>query len=100
VSLALATIKRAESSENETAMTVANDLAVRRALEVADVEFIEENGGALAQASTEKAHDLHALTTSPTAIPSRHIEAAPALCRARNTKLRIRTLIQAEDGWA
>lgn len=26
-------------------MTAANDLAVRRALELADVEFIDENGG-------------------------------------------------------
>jgi hypothetical protein len=41
----LATIKRAESAENETSMTAANDLAVRRALESAGVEFIDENGG-------------------------------------------------------
>jgi hypothetical protein len=44
-SLGLATIKRAESAENETSMTAANDLAVRRALESAGVEFIDENGG-------------------------------------------------------
>jgi hypothetical protein len=31
--------------DEETAMTVANDLAVRRALESAGVEFIDENGG-------------------------------------------------------
>ena len=31
--LGLATIKRAEAAENETSMTTANDLAVRRALE-------------------------------------------------------------------
>ena len=31
--------------ENETSMTMANDLAVRRALESAGVEFIDENGG-------------------------------------------------------
>ena len=37
-SLGLATIKRAESSENETSMTAANDLAVRRTLEAAGVE--------------------------------------------------------------
>ena len=43
--LGLATIKRAESAENETSMTAANDLAVRRALELAGVEFIDENGG-------------------------------------------------------
>ena len=44
-SLGLATIKRAEGAENETSMTAANDLAVRRALELAGVEFIDENGG-------------------------------------------------------
>ena len=35
--------RRAQS--NETSMTAANDLAVRRALELAGVEFIDENGG-------------------------------------------------------
>jgi ribosome-binding protein aMBF1 (putative translation factor) len=43
--LGLATIRRAEGAEDETSMTVANDLAVRRALELAGVEFIDENGG-------------------------------------------------------
>jgi hypothetical protein len=43
--LGLATIKRAEAAENETSMTTANNLAVRRALEAAGVEFIDENGG-------------------------------------------------------
>jgi hypothetical protein len=43
--LGLATIKRAEGAESETSMTTANDLAVRRALEAAGVEFIDENGG-------------------------------------------------------
>jgi hypothetical protein len=43
--LGLATIKRAEGAERETSMTTANDLAVRRALEAAGVEFIDENGG-------------------------------------------------------
>jgi hypothetical protein len=43
--LGLATIKRAELAEHETSMTPANDLAVRRALEGAGVEFIDENGG-------------------------------------------------------
>jgi hypothetical protein len=41
----LTTIRRAELTENETSMTTANDLAVRRALESAGVEFIDENGG-------------------------------------------------------
>jgi hypothetical protein len=43
--LGIATIKRAEGTENETSMTLANDLAVRRTLEAAGVEFIDENGG-------------------------------------------------------
>jgi hypothetical protein len=37
--------RRAELSDSETSITVANDLAVRRALEMAGVEFIDENGG-------------------------------------------------------
>ena len=41
----VATIRRAELVESETSMTAANDLAVRRALEAAGVEFIDENGG-------------------------------------------------------
>jgi hypothetical protein len=41
----VATVRRAELAENETSMTAANDLAVRRALENAGVEFIDENGG-------------------------------------------------------
>jgi hypothetical protein len=44
-SLGLATIKRAESAAEETSMTAANDLAVRRAFEASGVEFIDENGG-------------------------------------------------------
>jgi transcriptional regulator with XRE-family HTH domain len=44
-SLSVATIRRAELVEDETSMTAANDLAVRRALEAAGVEFIDENGG-------------------------------------------------------
>jgi hypothetical protein len=41
----VATIRRAELAEEQTSMTAANDLAVRRALEAAGVEFIDENGG-------------------------------------------------------
>jgi hypothetical protein len=41
----VATIRRAELTEEETSMTVPNDIAVRRALESAGVEFIDENGG-------------------------------------------------------
>jgi len=33
------------AANDETSMTAANDLAVRRALELAGVEFIDENGG-------------------------------------------------------
>jgi hypothetical protein len=43
--LGLATVRRAEQSEMETSLTAANDLAVRRTLEAAGVEFIDENGG-------------------------------------------------------
>jgi hypothetical protein len=37
-------------------MTAANDLAVRRALEVAGVEFIDENGGGGPGVRLRKAH--------------------------------------------
>ena len=43
--LGITTIRRAELTEAATSMTVSNDLAVRRALEAAGVEFIDENGG-------------------------------------------------------
>jgi DNA-binding XRE family transcriptional regulator len=39
------TILRAEVADNQTSLTAANDLAVRRALEAAGVEFIDEDGG-------------------------------------------------------
>jgi transcriptional regulator with XRE-family HTH domain len=44
-SLSVATVRRAELTESATSMTAANDLAIRRALEDAGVEFIDENGG-------------------------------------------------------
>jgi hypothetical protein len=44
-SVSLRTIRRAELADQRTSMTTANELAVRRALEAAGVEFIEENGG-------------------------------------------------------
>jgi hypothetical protein len=44
-SVSLRTIRRAELAERKTALTTANDLAIRRALETAGVEFIDENGG-------------------------------------------------------
>jgi ribosome-binding protein aMBF1 (putative translation factor) len=43
--LGVTTIRRAELTEGQTSMTTANDLAVRRALEAAGVEFIDDNGG-------------------------------------------------------
>jgi len=43
--VSLRTIRRAELAERQTAMTAANDLAVRHALESAGVEFTDENGG-------------------------------------------------------
>ena len=44
-SVGLTTIRRAELMDSETSMTAVNDLAIRRALEAAGVEFIDENGG-------------------------------------------------------
>ena len=44
-SLGVNTIRRAEAADNATSLTTANDLAIRRALEFAGVEFIDENGG-------------------------------------------------------
>lgn len=41
----VATIRRAELSEGETALTAANEAAIRRALEQGGIEFIEGNGG-------------------------------------------------------
>ena len=39
-SVGIVTIRSAELTDSETSMTAANDLAVRRALEAAGVEFI------------------------------------------------------------
>jgi ribosome-binding protein aMBF1 (putative translation factor) len=44
-SLGANTIRRAEVAEERTSLTAANELAIRRALEQAGVEFIDENGG-------------------------------------------------------
>jgi hypothetical protein len=41
----ITTIRRAELSEAETSMTAPNDLAIKRALESAGIDFIDENGG-------------------------------------------------------
>jgi ribosome-binding protein aMBF1 (putative translation factor) len=39
------TIRRAEVAEDAIALTAANQIAIRRTLEGAGVEFIDENGG-------------------------------------------------------
>jgi transcriptional regulator with XRE-family HTH domain len=44
-SLGVNTIGRAELADHATSLTAANELAIRRALEDAGVEFIDENGG-------------------------------------------------------
>jgi transcriptional regulator with XRE-family HTH domain len=44
-SVSLRTIRRAELADHHTSLTIPNDLAIRRALEGADIEFIDENGG-------------------------------------------------------
>jgi hypothetical protein len=44
-SVGVNTIRRAEVAENGTSLTAANELAIKRALETAGVEFIDENGG-------------------------------------------------------
>lgn len=41
----ITTIRRAEISEHRTALTAANTLAIRHALEAAGIELIAENGG-------------------------------------------------------
>jgi hypothetical protein len=43
-SLGLNTVKRAELADDETSLTLSNDLALRRALEAAGVIFIDEDG--------------------------------------------------------
>ena len=44
-SVGVATVRRAEVAEGEIPQTLGNSLAIRRALEAAGVEFIDENGG-------------------------------------------------------
>ena len=41
----VATIRRVEVEDGEISATLANETALRRALEAAGVEFIDENGG-------------------------------------------------------
>jgi transcriptional regulator with XRE-family HTH domain len=44
-SVGIATIRRAELSGEALSLTVSNNLSLRRTLEIAGVEFIDENGG-------------------------------------------------------
>src|SRR5436190_22565460 len=41
----VATIRRAEVVDGEIPVTLANETAIRRALEAAGIDFIEDNGG-------------------------------------------------------
>jgi Helix-turn-helix domain len=43
--VSVATIRRVEVMEGDIPVTSANEAAIRRALEAAGVEFIDENGG-------------------------------------------------------
>jgi hypothetical protein len=43
--ISLSTIRRAELTAHETSLTAANELALRRTLESAGIQFIDENGG-------------------------------------------------------
>ncbi len=43
--VSVTTIRRAELTESQTVMTRVNDRVIRRTLEEAGVEFIDENGG-------------------------------------------------------
>ncbi len=44
-SLGVNTPRRAEAADDATTLTAANELAIRRALEAAGIEFIDKNGG-------------------------------------------------------
>ena len=76
--VSLATIHRAESVDGKTAMTFANASAIRRALENAGVELIEENGGGpgarlssiyrINQSGRQQVHETASEPDLPTAI--------------------------------
>ena len=55
----VATIRRAELTEDETSMTAPNDLSIRRALEAAGVEFIDENGGGPGIRLRHRSNNIH-----------------------------------------
>jgi hypothetical protein len=54
--LGVNTVRRAETSEGETSLTTANELAVRRAFEDAGVEFGDQNGGGAGVRLRKSAH--------------------------------------------
>jgi hypothetical protein len=55
----VATIRRAELAEGPPGMTLANQIAVRRALEAAGVAFIDENGGGAGVRIRERSQSTH-----------------------------------------
>jgi hypothetical protein len=77
--VSLATIHRAESVDGKTSMTFANATAIRRALESAGVEFIEENGGGPGARLTQRLLDqpvrrvAEAHSAEPASVPDRTV---------------------------
>jgi len=58
--LGVNTIRRAEASDSETSLTPANQIAIRRALEAAGVEFTngDQPGVRLSKAAAERVRPL------------------------------------------
>jgi transcriptional regulator with XRE-family HTH domain len=77
--VSLATIHRAESVDGKTSMTFANATAIRRALESAGVELIEENGGGPGARLTQRLLDqpvrrgAEAHSAEPASMPDRTV---------------------------
>jgi hypothetical protein len=64
----MATIRRAELAEDKTIMTAANDLAIRRALENAGIEFLDQKAGGRRSIKRRRAERrLRPRTFGPTA---------------------------------
>lgn len=73
-SLGVNTVRRAEASDGTTTLTTANELAIRRALEDAGVEFTNGNrpGVRLSEAAAERARESDSkLGTAAPAVQSR-----------------------------
>jgi hypothetical protein len=64
-SVSLRTIRRGELAEHHTTLTVANDLAVRRALEIAGVEFTngDQPGVRLTKVTTPRSAQAASVAT-------------------------------------